>query len=127
LADNVLYPEPQGYRAYPGFVKSNPLNNDYYVEQFKDDPWYPIIKRTHERLTELVPGYNIAQIKEKFGGLRYYVDFPDGVLEAAVKPEWRYLDSAEKVMNNATDIIRYAEAWVDGFEYRTRQGLEDEE
>lgn len=96
-------PEPKGYAAVPGFVKSNPLNNDYYVEQFRDDPWYPIIKQTHERLTAVIPGYNIAQIKDKFGGLRYYFDEPQ--------------DSLEEKVKEARQIVAYATAWVDGFEY----------
>jgi hypothetical protein len=107
-------PEPQGYAAVPGYVKNNPLNNDYYVEQFKDDPWYPIIKRTHERLTELIPGYNIAQIKDKFGGLRYYFDFPEVI---PIHPEWPAYDTEEKVRAMAQRVVTYAEAWVDGFEY----------
>ena len=34
--------------------------------------WYPLIAETHCRLKELDPGYKINQIKEKFGGLRFY-------------------------------------------------------
>lgn len=72
-ANEAPYPEPGGYRAEPGYVKSDPRNNDYYVEQWRGDPWYKIISATHEYIEEICPGYNIDQIKEKFGGLRYYV------------------------------------------------------
>ena len=113
--------EPNGYAAVPGFVKSQAENNDYYVEQFKDEPWYPIIKHTHDALTELVPGYNIAQIKEKFGGLRYYIDLPEEVLEAAVNPDWASKKTPDKVRDAANNIIRYAEAWVDGYEAAKRE------
>lgn len=41
--------------------------------------WTPIINLTHAKLRHLDPDYKIDQIKEKFGGLRYYftpsVDF----------------------------------------------------
>ena len=34
--------------------------------------WKSIIADTHKRLRHLDPDYTILQIKEKFGGLRYY-------------------------------------------------------
>lgn len=110
---DIQYPpveEPRGASARAGFVKTRPENNDYYVEQFKDDPWYPIIKQAHDLLTELIPGYNIAQIKEKFGGLRFYIDYP-GMPEELTKGEQSIADK----------IIRYAEAWVDGFEFARKE------
>jgi hypothetical protein len=36
--------------------------------------WKKIVDRTHEKLKYIDPEYKIAQIKEKFGGLRYYYD-----------------------------------------------------
>lgn len=97
------YPEPQGCLAEPSFCKDNPLNNDYYVEQFEDDPWYPAIKYAHDRLTKKYPGYNIVQIKEKFNGLRYYIargDCPEDVWD----------------VHEADLITTQAEFWVSGFE-----------
>ena len=38
------------------------------------DGWKEIIRNTHEKLKYIDPDYTIAQIKEKFGGLRYYYD-----------------------------------------------------
>ena len=43
--------------------------------------WWPIVAALHEMLLEIDPGYRPAQIKEKFGGLRYYADFSDGMRE----------------------------------------------
>jgi len=42
--------------------------------------WYPILARIEERLSELDPDYEVNQIKEKFGTLRFYWegDIPDG-------------------------------------------------
>jgi hypothetical protein len=115
---NPPAPEPQGYLAKPGFVKNNPDNNDYYIEQWAGDDWYPIIEQTHERLTKLIPGYNILQIKDKFGGLRYYYGAPEEVPVG----EYPWNDTREKVLKQAEDVIRYAEAWVDGYEARKRVG-----
>ena len=36
--------------------------------------WEDIILYTHQKLKYVDPEYNIRQIKEKFGGLRYYFD-----------------------------------------------------
>jgi hypothetical protein len=36
--------------------------------------WKTIINDTHRKLKYIDPNYKIAQIKEKFGGLRYYYD-----------------------------------------------------
>jgi hypothetical protein len=36
--------------------------------------WKDIVDYTHEKLKYIDPDYTIAQIKEKFGGLRYYFD-----------------------------------------------------
>jgi hypothetical protein len=107
------FPEAEGFRARAGFVKADPRNNDYYVEQFEGHPWYPIIKRTHDRLTELIPGYNILQIKEKFGGLRYYIRYPEVI---PIKPEFRAYDSEEKIKGMVDRILTFAEGWVEGYE-----------
>jgi hypothetical protein len=52
------------------------------------DGWMPIVRELHEKLTALHPDYRIAQIKEKFGGLRYYVD-------AVGEEAWKLIESAE--------------------------------
>jgi hypothetical protein len=36
--------------------------------------WMTIINDTHRKLKYIDPDYKIGQIKEKFGGLRYYYD-----------------------------------------------------
>lgn len=39
-----------------------------------NDGWKEIIENTDKKLKYIDPEYKIAQIKEKFGGLRYYYD-----------------------------------------------------
>ena len=86
------YPEPEGYFCSPGFVKSNPLNNAAYLEGFKDDPWYDLLVRCDAELEALCPGYNIVQIKEKFGGLRYYVHPETPEMSAVIRRYEREVD-----------------------------------
>lgn len=109
--------EPQGYASLPGFVKSQSENNEHYLEQFKHDSWYPILKQTHERIEALIPGYNIAQIKEKWGGLRYYIDYPD-VIPVGENP-WN--NTPQKIRDQVESVIRRAENWVDGYEARRHE------
>ena len=48
-----------------------------YEEPWGDEVgqgWAPIVLKCHKELKHLDPGYRISQIKEKFGGLRYYYD-----------------------------------------------------
>jgi hypothetical protein len=39
--------------------------------------WYPVICELDEQLARLFPDYHIHQVKEKYGGLRYYWDGDD--------------------------------------------------
>lgn len=36
--------------------------------------WYELVAELNENIARLEPGYSVMQVKEKFGGLRYYVD-----------------------------------------------------
>ena len=36
--------------------------------------WHPLLDQLHEELTRIAPGYKVAQVKEKFGLLRVYID-----------------------------------------------------
>ena len=103
--------EPEGYRAAPGWVKSRPENNDYYVEQFRGDPWFPAIENAHKNLSLIIPGYNIVQIKDKFGGLRFYYDLPDEL-------------NTDEYRARADRVISYAEGWVDGYEEAQKEAQE---
>jgi len=41
--------------------------------------WQAIVERLHGDLLALDPDCQVAQIKEKFGGLRYYINISEGV------------------------------------------------
>lgn len=62
-----------------------------------NDGWKSIIDDTHRKLKYIDPDYKISQIKEKFGGLRYYYD---------QSPEISYGDIRREIMD---DIVRVAE------------------
>lgn len=106
-------PEKDGYRSRRGWVKDQPGNNDHYVGQFADDPWYPAIKRAHERLSAAIPGYNIRQIKAKFGDLRYYISQGE-----CTDSDWeRGRESAYQIIAEAEVAVRRFEEtgeWDDG-------------
>jgi len=47
------------------------------------DGWNAILTILHNELMKVCPEYEAAQVKEKFGSLRAYLDFPEGVSPAA--------------------------------------------
>lgn len=74
------FEEAPGYSTSPGSVKGNPKNNSLYLNRCcKEYPeWEGILLDTDKKLESLVPGYNIVQIKDKFGYLFYYIRVPEG-------------------------------------------------
>jgi len=117
--------EPLGYAAIPGFVKSRPENNEHYVEGFRNHPWYPAISSAHRQLEELIPGYNISQIKEKFGELRYYFSYPELI---PTRDDWPAYSTEDKVRAMVDRVIARAEGWVEGYEaaqHTTDRSIED--
>lgn len=43
-----------------------------------DKGWYPLLVQINKSLRELDPHYKVIQVKEKYGGLRYYFDTNSG-------------------------------------------------
>ena len=42
------------------------------------EAWIPYIEKLDAELEALIPGYEVHQVKDKFGGLRYYFEVPEG-------------------------------------------------
>ena len=42
------------------------------------EAWIPYIEKLDAELEALIPGYEVHQVKDKFGGLRYYFEVPAG-------------------------------------------------
>jgi hypothetical protein len=40
--------------------------------------WAALLTALHEEVSAIIPDYSVSQVKEKFGGLRAYLDFPRG-------------------------------------------------
>lgn len=59
-----------------GFLKEVGESNEEYLAAWVNDPWYPAIKDAHDLLSHFIPGYQITQIKHKFGDLRFYYVVP---------------------------------------------------
>lgn len=49
------------------------INSSYGQYVSVDEGWYQIVVDCDEELAAIDPNYEILQIKEKFGGLRYYM------------------------------------------------------
>lgn len=68
------FEEPTGYLNKPGYVKSNPLNNDSYVAKAKYA--YPAFAEEIQRLYDEAKAsgrpFNVSQIKIKFNDLCFY-------------------------------------------------------
>lgn len=77
-----------------GFVKTESQTADEYVADWKDDPWWEPIKEAHDLLSHFIPGYQPVQIKEKFGGLRFYYVLPVDDLPAEERDLYRSLANA---------------------------------
>lgn len=76
--EGMIYPEPYGLECHDG--------------------WKEIIRNTDEKLRFIDPNYKIDQIKEKFGGLRYYYTHSDDT------KNW-----GDLVVQIMDDIVRSAE------------------
>jgi len=47
-------------------------------KNYVGEGWHPLLDQLHEELAALDPHYQVRQVKEKFGGLRVYLDIdPD--------------------------------------------------
>ena len=52
----------------------------YYSTIEVDEGWYQLVLDCDKELSEIDPKYDLQQIKEKFGGLRYYFQPSDPTL-----------------------------------------------
>lgn len=72
--------------------------NADHLEEWRNDPWGPAILKCDRLLTYIIPGYKITQIKEKFEGLRYYIETPFNLMYDSPRGQIvrAIIDSAEK-------------------------------
>ena len=79
--------------------------------------WYPLICELDEKLAAIFPDYELHQVKEKFGTLRYYIGFPEinpqccldryaeRPVEGAVNPKWLY--RIERTLQEQYDLDQW--------------------
>ena len=79
--------------------------------------WYPLLCELDEKLAAIFPDYELHQVKEKFGTLRYYIGFPElnpqccldkyaeRPVEGAVDPRWLY--GAERTLQEQYDLDQW--------------------
>lgn len=63
--------------------------------------WHPYVEPLIEEVNRL--GGTVHQIKEKFGGLRFYYGLPDKVTEADIKAMFDLVSTAEQLCSNACE------------------------
>lgn len=73
------YPDNAGLSSYPDDADESPLPDVEHLLEIAQvgEGWHGLVMETHRRLLRLDPGYTVAQIKEKFGGLRYYFNLSE--------------------------------------------------
>lgn len=68
------------------------------------DGWYDIVIRLDEAIAQIDPHYKIDQIKEKFGGLRYYVSLSGGLDDIQRDHIYRLITAAEHKSETTCDV-----------------------
>lgn len=84
--------------------------------------WLPIVDRLDRQIAEIVPDYEVTQVKEKFGGLRYYIgaihsDQFDRVHELIAEAEAESLRTCETC--GATEDVTTAASRERGYWVKT--------
>lgn len=79
--------------------------------------WYPLIIELDKKLAEIFPDYELHQVKEKFGTLRYYIGFPqldpqccididaERPCDGPVDPKW--LRGAERTLEQQYELDKW--------------------
>lgn len=58
--------------GYVEYDRNTPEGRRAEIDKWSTDPWYPVLLRLDFDLAKIDPGYNLTQLKTKFGELRYY-------------------------------------------------------
>lgn len=89
------------------------MNDAHILDRFDEgwiksidcgDGWEQIILDLDADLTEMDPNYRIQQIKEKFGGLRYYIEHDHGDHDWKTCPLEARIRAAEIAAINTCEV-----------------------
>ena len=88
------------FEKYPGLYQGrfDPPSKSSMCFGFEcGDGWFDLIDRLSAEITDIDPDVRVMQVKEKFGGLRFYVDSaPDEVYELITDAEERSFSICER-------------------------------
>ncbi len=80
------------------------------------DGWYDILRDLSKKVLEIDPETEVFQVKEKFGGLRFYVRTTqakgDEVYDAISLAERKTMETCENCGQPAKDGFHNEEGWV---------------
>lgn len=71
--------------------------------------WYPILVELDEQLASLLPGYELHQVKEKYGGLRFYWDPGERVTDPDDHEGAAHLAALDRRTELAEQLVEAAE------------------
>lgn len=89
--------------------------------------WHPLILLLHNRLVGIDPDYRVLQVKEKLGGLRYYIQPSQGLDEVLYRRLFDVEDEAEAESFHICEVCGQPGQLRGGSWYRTLCDLHDEE
>ncbi len=106
----------------------NQQQRDEYLEIDWTLPgWTPLIKELDSKLSELDPNYTIEQVKEKFGGLRYYFysdsENADVIYDVMYDLEDEYENKSFKICEGcgSTENVTTEGSWLKTFCNKCRE------
>jgi hypothetical protein len=83
-------------RAGPGPSTLGRVSSYEQERRNVGEGWWPLVDRLHADLTALVGEHDVTQIKQKYGGLRYYLTVPDDTAEDVRDEVSRLKEEAEE-------------------------------
>lgn len=66
--------------------------------------WWPLVRKLEEHLNELSPDFELLQVKEKFGSLRYYASPQPGCTERAAQEFTEWIADAENESDHICEV-----------------------
>jgi hypothetical protein len=74
MSKHAEIPEELGETMCQALEAPRPARDINYWVNCVGEGWRPLVRGLDANLRDIAPEYVIRQVKEKFGGLRYYID-----------------------------------------------------
>lgn len=81
--------------------------------------WHELIRRLHDRVVGIDPGYKVTQVKEKFGGLAFYVFLSEGLDDLLRERVYHVMSEAEEESFRTCEVCGKPGQLNNGPWYRT--------